>query len=413
MKWSTIVTLIGVLAIAADVGAQIPAAPPIQFIEPNADTGSSQATVVGPVNLLHTGQLFSVDKQGAIIGTTATDQANGALDQLAALLNGSASSLEQVAKLNFYTVSDEAANEVGQVLAKRFAGAAKPAVSYVVGKLTHPDALVALDVVAATQLKVEPGHALRERLANIAPPPGGLAGPHLALLPVGPKVYVSGDAKPGDMSQATAATLANLEATLRQLGLNRDSIVQLKCFLQPITAAPLVEAEIVRFFNGIPVPVVYVEWTMAGPIEIELIATAPAGTQAATMMRGHPLAFFTPAGVTPSPVFSRVACINSEQTIYISGLYSAHTGDGAHQVRDIFMQLQKVLGHTHSDLRHLVKATYYVANDDVSKQLNTLRPEYYDPARPPAASKASVQAVGVPDRSITLDMIAVPTPVAK
>jgi len=40
--------------------------------------------------------------------------------------------------------------------------------------------------------------------------------------------------------------------------------------------------------------------------------------------------------------------------------------------------------------------------------LNELRPLYYDPKRPPAASKAQVSGIGWPNRSITMDLIAVP-----
>lgn len=65
---------------------------------------------------------------------------------------------------------------------------------------------------------------------------------------------------------------------------------------------------------------------------------------------------------------------------------------------------------TGSDVRHLVKATYYVSDDGASKPLNVIRQKYYDPKRPPAASKATVPAVGVPDRSIAIDMIAVRVP---
>ena len=47
-------------------------------------------------------------------------------------------------------------------------------------------------------------------------------------------------------------------------------------------------------------------------------------------------------------------------------------------------------------------------DEDASQQLNEVRPRYYDPKRPPAASKATVHGVGLKQRSITLDMIAVP-----
>ncbi|MCA9099021.1 MAG: hypothetical protein KDA36_11565, partial [Planctomycetaceae bacterium] len=75
-------------------------------------------------------------------------------------------------------------------------------------------------------------------------------------------------------------------------------------------------------------------------------------------------------------------------------------------------QLQEILAHTDcgSDLKHLVKATYYCSHDSTSGALNAVRPDYYDPARPPAASKAIVPGVGHPERRITLDMIAVRKP---
>jgi type I restriction-modification system DNA methylase subunit len=49
-----------------------------------------------------------------------------------------------------------------------------------------------------------------------------------------------------------------------------------------------------------------------------------------------------------------------------------------------------------------------IIDNDASAKLNELRPKFYDPQRPPAASKAQVFGVGVANRSLTLDMIAVP-----
>ena len=60
------------------------------------------------------------------------------------------------------------------------------------------------------------------------------------------------------------------------------------------------------------------------------------------------------------------------------------------------------------DPRSPAKATYYVSDNDASTKLNELWPKFYDPARPPAASKAQVFGVGVAGKSLTLDMIAVP-----
>ena len=77
-------------------------------------------------------------------------------------------------------------------------------------------------------------------------------------------------------------------------------------------------------------------------------------------------------------------------------------------LRGFWRRLGHDLADHGSDFRHLAKATYYVSNADASGKLNQLRPTIYDPARPPSASKAMVQGVAMPDRTITIDMIAAP-----
>jgi enamine deaminase RidA (YjgF/YER057c/UK114 family) len=99
--------------------------------------------------------------------------------------------------------------------------------------------------------------------------------------------------------------------------------------------------------------------------------------------------------------------------IFVSGLYGPAGSNGARQVESIFESLKDILTEAGGDLRHLAKATYYVADDDSSRALNEIRPRYYDSTRPPAASKISVAGVGSAGRSITLDMIGVPAAEAK
>jgi enamine deaminase RidA (YjgF/YER057c/UK114 family) len=108
-----------------------------------------------------------------------------------------------------------------------------------------------------------------------------------------------------------------------------------------------------------------------------------------------------------SPVYSRVARVNRGDLVFLSGLFGAEGTSGAAQVEAIFDAMIAVLGESGSDLDHLAKATYYVSEDDSSRALNDLRPNYYDPKRPPAASKAQVPGVGIEGYSITVDMIAV------
>ena len=84
-----------------------------------------------------------------------------------------------------------------------------------------------------------------------------------------------------------------------------------------------------------------------------------------------------------------------------------NSSHGSGQVREIFGALGQVLKKSGSDFEHLAKATYYVTDNEASNQLNAIRPEFYNSQRPPAASKAMVQGVGPPGRTVTMDMIAV------
>jgi enamine deaminase RidA (YjgF/YER057c/UK114 family) len=106
-------------------------------------------------------------------------------------------------------------------------------------------------------------------------------------------------------------------------------------------------------------------------------------------------------------VFSRVAKVNRGKLIFISGLYGLNAHDGEGEVREIFQSLGKILQRTGSDFEHLVKATYYVSDDVAGNKLNDIRPEFFNPLRPPAASKAKVRGVGIPGKTVAVDMIAV------
>lgn len=365
-----------VAANAADAGRKV--------IEPDAATGTALAVVVDPVPLAHTAQVYALDEQGRMVG--ARQQVEQVLKNLAGRLVGAKSSLNQIVKINIYLRHQETVPEVQRVLGKTFRGPDKPAVCYVVGTLAHPDALVAMDAIALTATRA--GQEVTRRQG-------------CAVLPPGPVVYVSGQAEKGDLLQATRRTMASLKATLDFLGLNPEQVVQLKAFLQPMTRTAEVEKEIAAYFPGQPAPpVVFVEWISSLPIEIELIAAAGPPRDGADAVE-----FLTPPGLAPSPVYSRIARINRGKRVYVSGLYGTSGGTG--QVQEMFGTLGRLLDTAGSDFRHLAKATYYVIDDDASKQLNTMRPKVYDPKRPPAASKATVASVGRPGRTITFDMIAV------
>ena len=365
---------------------------PIEYIAPDPATGSSKAVVVGPgVSLAQTG--FQQVAQTSASDSLA-DNGDECLKAVDAALNSAGASLSQAIKLNVVLHDESDATAARQLFARRFADAGKPAISYVTSALPLVGARLAIDAVAVCRSSSQGiVQDTRRTVAVITP---------------GAKVYVSGQAeKASDLRSATRLTLESLRKTLEWMSLDLGSVKQVKSFLLPMMNQAEALDEIQKFFaRQVTPPLAFVEWKSALPIEIELVASA-AGMKPPSDSVG-PIEFLTPPGMTASPVFSRVTRVWSDRTIYTSGLYGREGQDAEGQIRDIFAQLEVVLKNAGSDLRHMAKATYYVSTEEASAKLNAIRPEFYDPQRPPAASRAMVAGVGLPGRSITLDMIAVP-----
>jgi enamine deaminase RidA (YjgF/YER057c/UK114 family) len=196
-----------------------------------------------------------------------------------------------------------------------------------------------------------------------------------------------------------------LTATLKHCGRTDRDIVQLKCFLQPMESVAEVQDEISRYFGREKTPPVsFVQWRSTAPIEIELVAWGGRAVDNAI----EPLEFITPPGLKASPLYSRVARIHRGATIFLGDLFGAAGSSAEEQVTRPFERLKALADETGSDLLHLAKATYYVTDDEVSKAHNAVRPKYYDPERPPAASKALVAGTGRAGSRYAMDMIAVP-----
>lgn len=376
----------------------------VRYIGPDDSARTASAVIVpGPMNLAHTAQFLPLDERGSILGTErAGEQAAVVLDRLESALKEVGSGLDRLVKVNVYAARADVLPAFHTAFRLRMnTSQARPALTIVVGVLAHPEALIAIDAVAETS---EPARPLQPA------PAGQRSGAAVAVLPAGAKVYISGQAEPStDLAEATRGTLKSLDKTLAYLGLDKSHVVQLKAFMEPMSAAAVVEREMTAFFGaGAVPPLAYVEWRSSPtiPIEIELIAKAGPSTDRAVIEA------ITPTGMKPSPVFSKLIRVDRGHTVYTSGLYGPSKSKGAEQVEAIFKSLEKLLAETGTDFRHLVKATYYVTDNEASQALNDLRPKYYDPKIPPAASKAIVPGVGDEGTTITLDMIGVTVPAA-
>ncbi len=395
---------------ASPAAAQPPAAPAVaqpaeaepgvtlRAIEADARLGRSAAVVVEQGALVHTAILYPLDAQGRLQGgADAHAQAAAVLDGVATALRAAGSDLDRIARLHVYVADDSVTPSVDRLLAERFTGAVKPAVTLVESRIPHAGVLVAMDAVGVTRRsKTVPPE--RIVVTGLAPVPGD--GAHVAVQADGAFVIVSGRAAPGAFEAAVRGTMEQLRGDLRRVGLGLGHIVQVKAFLGDIARAADLQRIVASTFQGTAPPQVVTEWRGGSlPVEIELVATAPGATSAAER-----LTLVEPI----SARYSRIARVFGGRPIFVSGL-TGTSDDPAAQVREVFEELRRVLAASGSDMRHLAKATYYVSDKAADQEINTVRPSIYDATRPPAASKISVPGTGRPGKRTVIDMIAVTT----
>jgi enamine deaminase RidA (YjgF/YER057c/UK114 family) len=369
--------------------------PDIQYAQTSRLKGSSDAVIVKNVPLVHTSQIFSLDKRGKFVFKDELQKQIGQIfGNLSKALKIADSGIDQVVKLNIYLKNSTLISEVQTEIGRRFKSGKLPAVSYVTGNLSYPDALISIDAIAVSTNSSD---------NNVKYFNSGST--QVSILPPGPVVYVSGQAAKGNLTEATLNTLKQLEETLHFLGLEKRDIVQIKSFINPISDLSTVQNVMAEFFKeGTIPPLVNVEWLSKDPlIEIELIASS----NRTLSKSNEQLDFITPKGMVHSPVYSKVTRVNYGSKVYVSGLYGNTERGIKSELSDIFDFLDLISKNSGSDLKHLVKATYYVSNDLHSAALNEIRPKYYDPKRPPAASKALVKDVGALKAGVSMDMIGV------
>lgn len=399
LAWAVVV---GCLAIVAgNLSAQAAAGPSIQYVPLDAPEGMSQAVIVAGTALVHTRQLLPLDRDGNLVGDGSADaQIRQVLANLEAVLADAGSGMDKLVRVHVYALSTQVVDNFREQLRQRLGPSVRPAMTSVLTPLPHRRALVAVDAVAGAAL--DPNNVALKRCSAVA------GDPHCAdaaVLPRGGVAYLSGQPDEGGLTaSAVTRSMSTLMKTLEQLKLSPRHVVQVKVFLRPMTAADEVRREVQKFFPGqMTPPLVFVEWLASMPVEIEMIAQFPlSGTPA------KPVEYFTPPDVRPSPVFSKVALLQTDQAIYLSGIYARQPSRGEPQALFVFGQLEETLAKVGSDMRHLVKGTYYVSDDDAARWVDRTRPRYYDPTCPPAASKVMVHGVGMSQRTMTIDMIAVP-----
>lgn len=359
-------------------------------------SGVARAVVVEEGALVHTAIVYPGDRGGPVASGPAA-QAAATLDALEIVLKEAGTSLDHLVRLHAYVADSSVTPAVDALLARRFGGrAVRPALTVVESAMPASGTLVAMDAVAATAASPDaaPRRLTAPGLTRRTP-----RASHAAIQPPGPFTIVSGRAAPGEFDAAIRDTMAQLRGDLTTAGLSPDRVVQVKAFLGDMRRAVRLEEVIAETFPGTSAPpLVVTEWRQdAVPAEIELVAAGgPAAASRAAVEHIEPIL----------GRYSRVARAGAGRLVFLSGLHGT-SADPVAQVDEMFNGLQALLRETGTDIRHLVKATYYVSDKGADDRINAIRPTIYDPQHPPAASKLTVRGTGRQGRASTFDMIAV------
>jgi enamine deaminase RidA (YjgF/YER057c/UK114 family) len=399
-------TRIPLLILAIAARAPLAVSQEITSIRPDPRSGSAGAVVVRDLPLVHTAQLLPLDAGGEVVSPDdAKAQAERVVGALNRVLESCGSDPGRLVRVNVYATRRDHLPAMRDALAKSLAGRRSlPAVTWSVTPLPRAGASVALDAVAVAGDAVAGDPVARKRIEGLPE----MSGPtHAAILPAGTAVYVSGMVGKGDMGTATRSAMEQLAGVVGGLGLSMDHVVHVKTFLRPMSDADAATRAIVDVFGAKnPPPISHLAWTLGDPIEIELVVAGKGLAIAAT--DPGPVQYYNPPGVEPSRYFSRVAIVRGGPRIFTGSVVSPDPGDPRADVRGMFRELLSLLREAGSDLEHMAKATYFVQDDATSQAHNEVRRELYNPERPPAASKAGVEATAFEGRASVVDMIAVP-----
>ena len=356
----------------------------------------SFAVTVQRGDLAYTRQILAMNADREDYGTGMLMEKLGSV---AALRDAT---LSDVVRLNIFYAddSDKLRTAAEKMVTDVWPAGKTPAVTFIPGQLPG-NVPLACDAVIALNQETNKVLPINERSADQTFKIDALVAPASRDL-----IYASGRAFKGKTYEQSIPTTikALLDDYVFPLGATVNDVVQVRAYVGDLDHCAEAERLIKKTLGAeTSPPIVFIQWAKTDSVEIEFITSAPQKAKTT-----ETVSFQTPATLKKSPVFSRIAIVHSDSLTFLSGIYGTTKTSPEAQVASVFDVLRSRAEAIGSDLRHLVKATYLVSDRDVDQAVNVVRPKYYDPQRPPAASKIFRSSIGVSDRHLLIDMIAVP-----
>jgi len=345
-------------------------------------------------DLAFTRQILGIDADQGDFGAAVL------MEKLGMIANSAEAKISDVVRLNIYLANDspELRRAAEKMVEHTWEKGKAPATTILPSQLPGEvpiacDAVIALN---SSSEKVEPVLQDKARLrfkydAMVAP-----AGRDI--------LFASGRVGKGDsLKIAIAESMKFHKEDLAPLKINLADAIQVKAFIPDVTkweeAEKLIESS---FGEGGAPPIIFVQWSRENSVEIELVLATPEHIE-----NEEGVSFFIAEGAKASPVYSRNGRLHGDHIIFFGGMTGKASTLPEMQVKSLFQGLKKKVAIVGSDMRHLVKATYFVSDNDVDKEVTPQRKVFYDPKRPPAASKISCASIGYENFGLLVDMIAV------
>lgn len=194
--------------------------------------------------------------------------------------------------------------------------------------------------------------------------------------------------------------MADLKSAVEATGATSQDVLRITCLFSSLDDYPKLRPAIE---NAFPAAVIAAVMTQRGPgaglAECEGVARLKSPV-------GEPLKFLSPAGMNPSPSYSKIALVGSPQ-IVLSGTQLAFNHEDS-DLRLAFGRLDKALEAVHSSLKLVAFANLYPLSRATLTKIRNIRFEYYDQARPPASTMVLFEGLPSMDASFGVDVIAVP-----
>ena len=192
--------------------------------------------------------------------------------------------------------------------------------------------------------------------------------------------------------------LAGLEAAVKGAGSQAGDVLRGSCFLSSLDDFTKIRGLVESQYPA-------AAWTFVQVQRAPENAVAECEAVARSRVKiDKPVEFLNPNGFAKSPNYSQIALVNAPR-LAITGTQVAFGSQDA-DVRLAFGRLEKELAGVGASVKNVAWSSIYPLSRAMAERVRKIRFEYYDAARPPAATMLPFEGLPSLDASFAVDAIA-------